>query len=98
MTEDTTAGDTFGVGVRLTDTELRLVVRVPSEIDSGWNDPETFQRRIESYTWQQLDRETTLSAVAETAESGQTLTLGTVTMRPDGDVVADSLSVPTDPT
>ncbi|ERH12192.1 MAG: hypothetical protein J07HB67_01206 [halophilic archaeon J07HB67] len=95
MTKDAATGDTFGVGVRLTDAEFRLVVHVPSEIDSGWSDPETFQRRIESYTWQRLDRETTLSAVAETATPGQTLTLGTVTMRPDGEVTDDSLSAPT---
>ena len=96
MTGDTAPGDTFGVGVRLTDAEFRLVVHVPSEIDSGWRDPEAFQRRIESYTWERLDRETTLSAVAETAEPGETVTLGTVTMRPDGEVTDDSLSVPTD--
>lgn len=96
MTDDTAPGDTFGVGVRLTDAAFRLVVHVPSEIDSGWSDPETFQRRIESYTWERLDRETTLSTVAETAESGETVTLGTVTMRPDGEVTADSLSLPTE--
>jgi len=96
VTDDTVAGDTFAVGVRLTDAEFRLVVHVPSEIDSGWSDPETFQRLIESYTWERLDRETTLGAVAETATPGETVTLGTVTMRPDGEVTDDSLSVPSD--
>ena len=96
MTDDTAAadGDTFGVGIRVTDAEFRLVVHVPSEIDAGWTDPEAFQRQIESYTWERLDRETTLAAVASVAETGDTVGLGTVTMRPDGEVTAESLSPP----
>ncbi|MFB6244148.1 MAG: hypothetical protein ABEH80_08595 [Halobaculum sp.] len=95
MTTDA-PGDTFGVGVHVTESELRLVVHVPTEIDSGWTDPDAFQRQIESYTWDCLDREATLRAVAETATTGETVTLGTVTMRPDGDVTAASLSAPGD--
>ena len=97
MTDDTDArseGDTFGVGIRVTDSEFRLVVHVPSDIDAGWTDPEAFQRQIETYTWEQLDRAATLAAVDAVAEPGETVGLGTVTMRPDGDVTAASLSRP----
>lgn len=87
-------GDTFGVGVHVAAEEFRFVVHVPSEIDSGWTDPEAFQSRIEQVTWEQLDQRETLRAVARTAEEGETVSLGTVTMRPDGEVVDHSLSSP----
>ena len=87
-------GDTFGVGIRVTETELRVVVQVPSDIDAGWTDPESFQRLVEERLWDQLDREATLRAVASTTEPGETAMLGTVTLRPDGAVVESDLAVP----
>ncbi|QLG62549.1 hypothetical protein [Halorarum salinum] len=87
-------GDTFGVGIQVTAEEFRFVVHVPSDIDAGWTDPEAFQRRIEATTWEVLDREETLRAVGATAEEGETVTLGTVTMRPDGTVVSHGLAAP----
>lgn len=91
---DSDDGDTFGVGIQVTDSEFRFVVHVPAEIDSGWTDPDAFQRQIERYTWTELDKRETLGAITETATAGETVTLGTVTMRPDGTVTASSLSVP----
>lgn len=87
-------GDTFGVGIHVTAEEFQFVVHVPSDIDVGWTDPEAFQRRIEEATWAVLDREDTLRAVGRTAEEGETVTLGTVTMRPDGTVVSEELAAP----
>ncbi|QZP38016.1 hypothetical protein [Halobaculum magnesiiphilum] len=87
-------GDTFGVGIHVTSEEFQFVVHVPSAIDSGWNDPDEFQRLIEQVTWETLDQQETLRAVARTTDEGETATLGTVTMRPDGDVVDRSLAVP----
>jgi hypothetical protein len=92
--EDVGTGDTFGVGIGVTEAELRVVVRVPSEIDSGWTDPEEFQRMVERVLWNRLDREETLRAVASTTEPGGTAMLGTVTLRPDGTVVKESLEAP----
>lgn len=89
------AGDQFGVGIRVTEAELRVVVQVPSEIDSGWTDPESFQGLVEQVLWEQLDREETLRAVAATVEPGETEMLGTVTLQPDGTVVDSSLDAPT---
>ncbi|UIP01264.1 hypothetical protein Hbl1158_09160 [Halobaculum sp. CBA1158] len=94
---DDPAIDTFGVGIHVAPEEFRFVVHVPSDIDSGWRDPESFQRRIERVTWETLDREGTLRAVARTTDEGETVTLGTVSMRPDGEVVSRSLSSPADP-
>lgn len=88
------SGDTFGVAIRLTDREFRFLVRVPSDIDSGWTDPEAFQARIEAATWERLDKRETLRAVERTAEAGDTVRLGTVELRPDGTVVGHSLTVP----
>lgn len=88
-------GDTFGVGIHVTETAFEFVVHVPSDIDSGWTDPEAFQSRIEDETWTRLDRERTLRAVDATAATGETVTLGTITMRPDGTVVEYDLSRPT---
>jgi hypothetical protein len=92
--ESTADGDTFGVGIHVTESEFRFVVHVPAEIDSGWTDPDAFQRQIETYTWEELDKRETLGAVAETATDGETVTLGTVTMQPDGSVTTSSLSPP----
>jgi hypothetical protein len=86
--------DTFGVGIHVTERELRFVVHVPSSIDSGWTDPEAFQRLVERVVWRQLDQESTLRAVASSTTPGETVTLGTVTLRPDGTVVDHSLSRP----
>lgn len=88
------SGDTFGVGVRLTDREFRFLVRVPSDIDSGWSDPDAFQELIETATWERLDKRRTLQAVERVARPGETVRLGTVEMTPDGTVVGHSLAVP----
>lgn len=90
--------DTFGVGIQLTETEFRVVVHVPSEIDSGWTDPEEFQQLVAEVVWNRLDRERVLRTVAATAEPGDTVPLGTVTLAPDGSVVESSLSPPNSPT
>lgn len=87
-------GDRFGVGIQVAAETLRFVVHVPSEIDSGWSDPDEFQRLIERETWEVLDRRETLRAVDDAAGEGETVTLGTVTMRPDGSVVGHTLSPP----
>ncbi|MFW5935609.1 MAG: hypothetical protein ACOCQL_07140 [Halolamina sp.] len=87
-------GDTFGVGIGVTEAELRVVVRVPSAIDSGWTDPESFQGMVEEVLWERLDREETLRAVASSTDPGETAMLGTVTLRPDGTVVDSSLTAP----
>lgn len=89
-----TDGDTFGVGIHVTSDEFRFVVHVPSDIDAGWRDPDEFQRLIEEATWERLDQRETLQAVARTTAEGTTATLGTVTMRPGGDVVEHSLTPP----
>lgn len=86
--------DTFGVGIHVTESELRFVVRVPSDIDSGWTDPEAFQRLVQEVVWDRLDREETLRAVAATTPPGETATLGRVSLRPDGTVVAASVTAP----
>ncbi|MFC7095925.1 hypothetical protein [Halobaculum marinum] len=88
------AGDTFGVGIHVTSEVFQFVVHVPSDIDSGWSDPDEFQRLIERVTWETLDQEDTLRAVARTAGTDETVTLGTVTMRPDGELLAHTLSSP----
>jgi hypothetical protein len=86
--------DTFGVGVHVTESDLQFVVHVPSEIDSGWADPEAFQRLVERVVWDRLEQSAVLGAVAADAETGETVTLGTVTLEPDGTVVDCSLSPP----
>lgn len=95
--ESEPAGDTFGVGVHVTESELRFVVHVPSDVDSGWTDPEAFQGLVQRVVWERLDREATLRAVAATTETGETATLGRVTLRPDGTVVDATLSAPETP-
>lgn len=86
--------DTFGVGVHVTDDHLRLVVQVPSDLDSSWRDREAFQRRVEEVVWAELDRETVLGTVARDAAPGETVDLGTVTLSPDGTVCGHDLSAP----
>lgn len=86
--------DTFGVGVHLTEDELRFVVRVPSDVDPGWTDPEAFQSLVADTVWDLLDQRTVLGAVSDRFEAGTTVSLGTVTLEPDGTVVAHDLDVP----
>jgi len=86
--------DTFGVGIRLTEEELRVVVRVPSDVDSGWTDPEAFQSLVAETVWDRLDRRAVLGAVADRFEAGATVALGTVTLEPDGTVVSHDLDPP----
>ena len=88
--------DTFGVAIHVTEEELRFQVRVPSDIDSGWTDPEEFQRLVERVVWERLDQESVLREIATTTAPGETVTLGTVTLDPDGTVVEHSLSPPDD--
>lgn len=80
------AGDTFGVGIHVTDAEFQFVVHVPSDIDSGWTDPEAFQRAVERAVWDRLDRAATLRRIGERADLGETVTLGRITLTPDGTV------------
>lgn len=100
MTKDSTGesgdarGDTFGVGVHVTDEKLRMVVQVPSDIDSGWTSQEQFQSLLQEVVWDRLDREETLQAVAATTPPGETMMLGTVTLTPDGTVTAAVLETP----
>ncbi|XVH31600.1 hypothetical protein ACNS7O_00010 [Haloferacaceae archaeon DSL9] len=91
---DEERGDTFGVGIRVTDAELQFVVHVPSEIDSGWTDPTEFQRLVEQVVWERLDRDATLRRISATTPAGQTASLGTVTLTPEGRVVDETLSQP----
>ena len=81
------AGDTFGVGIHVTDAEFQFVVHVPSDIHSGWTDPEAFQRLVEQTVWNRLDREATLRDIDQRAAVGDTVPLGRVTLQPDGTVV-----------
>lgn len=83
--------DTFGVAIHVTDSELRLLVRVPSEIDPGWTDPETFQSLVADVVWDQLNREPVLSAIATDRDPGDTVSLGTVTLETDGTVLDHDL-------
>ncbi|MFC5277701.1 hypothetical protein ACFPM1_02790 [Halorubrum rubrum] len=86
--------DTFGVGVRLTEEELRFLVHVPTDIDSGWTDPETFQSLVAEVVWERLDRRSVLETIATEYDTGDTVTLGTVTLDPDGSVVDCDLTIP----
>ncbi|SFR52812.1 hypothetical protein SAMN04487947_1964 [Halogeometricum rufum] len=93
---DVDAADTFGVGIHVTDADLQFVVHVPSNIDSGWTDPDEFQRLVERVVWDRLDRRRVLEAVAADTPAGETVTLGRVTLSPDGTVVETDLSSPVD--
>lgn len=86
--------DTFGVGIRVTETELQVVVQVPSDIEAGWSDPEEFQRLVERVVWDVLDRDSVLQSIDAEAAVGDTVGLGTVTLEPDGTVVEHTLSPP----
>ncbi|WP_129117075.1 hypothetical protein [Halegenticoccus tardaugens] len=88
------SGDTFGVGIGVTEAELRFLVRVPSDVDSGWTDPEEFQRLVERVVWERLDKEAVLRRISESTPAGETVRLGTVTLKPDGTVVDHALSPP----
>ncbi len=81
------SADTFGVSIQLTDAEFRLLVHVPSEIDSGWTDPEAFQSLVADVVWQRLDRRRVFETIAAEQQVGETVTIGTVTLTPDGTVV-----------
>ncbi|KAB1188253.1 MULTISPECIES: hypothetical protein [Haloferax] len=93
-TDETQDADTFGVGIHVTDTELRFVVNVPSDIDSGWTNPEAFQQLVERITWDILDQQDVLSTIASKAPDGETVFLGTVTLRPDETLVDHTLRTP----
>ena len=80
------AADTFGVGIHVTDAEFQFVVHVPSDIDAGWTDPEAFQRAVERAVWDRLDRAATLRRIGDRADVGETVTLGRITLTPDGTV------------
>jgi hypothetical protein len=86
--------DTFGVGIRLTEEELRFVVHVPSDVDAGWTDPEAFQSLVAETVWDRLDQQAVLGTIADRFESGATVGLGTVTLEPDGTVVSHDLDPP----
>jgi len=88
--------DTFGVGIHLTETELQFVVHVPSDVDSGWTDPEAFQSLVAETVWDLLDQRAVLGTIAERFEAETTVTLGTVTLEPDGTVVSHDLDPPTE--
>lgn len=91
---DAEPGDRFLVAIHVTDSDLQFVVRVPSDIDSGWRDPEAFQRLVERVTWERLDQESTLRTIAASGSPGETITLGSVWLQPDGTLVSHTLSAP----
>lgn len=86
--------DTFGVGIKLTEEEFQFVVGVPSDVDSSWTDPEEFQSLVAETVWERLDRQSVFESVDDRFQSGETATLGTVTLDPDGTVVSHDLSIP----
>lgn len=88
--------DTFGVGIHLTDEEFQVVVGVPSDVDSGWTDPESFQSLVAATVWEHLDRQRVLESIADNFRVGETAPLGTVTLEPNGTVVSHDLKSPAD--
>ncbi len=86
--------DTFGVGIHLTDDELQFVVQVPTDVDSGWTDPEAFRSLVAEAVWERLDQRRVLETISSRYESGDTVTLGIVSLEPDGTVTDVDLSVP----
>jgi hypothetical protein len=85
-TDSESDGDTFGVGIHVTEAEFQFVVHVPSDIDPGWTDPEAFQRTVERVVWDRLDREATLREIYQHAAVGETVTIGRITLEPNGTV------------
>lgn len=86
--------DTFGVGIHLTADELQFVVHVPSDVDSGWTDPEAFQSLVAETVWEQLDQQHVLETISSRFETGDTVTLGTVSLAPNETVVSHNLRLP----
>jgi hypothetical protein len=86
--------DRFVVGIDVNEEELAFFVHVPHQIDSGWADPEAFQRLVAEVTWDRLDRETVLSEIAAHVGPGERVVLGSMTLEPDGAVVDTELAVP----
>jgi len=85
------SGDTFGVGIHITESDLQFVVHVPSDIDSGWTDSTTFQTQIEAIVWDHLEKSTVLKHLAAQYDAGTTISLGQITLTPDGTVHNKSL-------
>lgn len=79
-------GDTFGVGIHITESDLQFVVHVPSDIDSGWTNSTTFQTQIEAIVWDHLEKSTVLKRLATQHDAGTTISLGRMTLTPDGTV------------
>ncbi len=86
--------DRFGVAIHRTDAELRFLVRIPSEISSAWQDPNAFQSLVESLVWDRLDRQATLESIVRHTEPDETVSLGSITIQPDGTVVDAALDTP----
>jgi len=86
--------DTFGVGIHLTEDEFQFVVGVPSDVDSGWTDPQAFQSLVAETVWERLDRQSVFESLGDRFRTGETATLGTVTLDPDGTVVSHDLNIP----
>ena len=86
--------DRFGVAIHRTDAELRFLVRIPSEISSAWQDPDAFQSLVESLVWDRLDRQATLESIVCHTEPDETVSLGSITIQPDGTVVDAALDTP----
>lgn len=84
-------GDTFGVGIHITESDLQFVVHVPSDIDSGWTNSTTFQTQIEAIVWDHLEKSTVLKRLAAQHDAGTTISLGRMTLTPDGTVHNTSL-------
>ncbi|ERG94705.1 hypothetical protein [Haloquadratum walsbyi] len=80
------SGDTFGVGIHITESDLQFIVHVPSDINSGWTDPTTFQKQIETIVWNHLEKSTILKRLANQYEVGTTVSLGRITLSSDGTV------------
>ena len=91
---DAGAADRFVVGIHRTETALEVVVRVPSDLAAGWQNPTAFQQLVEQRTWERLEQAATLRAIAAEADPGETVALGTITLRPDGTVVDHTLTPP----
>jgi len=51
------------------------------------------QSLVAEAVWERLDRQSVFEAVADRFRSGETATLGTVTLDPDGTVISCDLSI-----